>query len=45
MTEVPVAKRYWTAFVDGAGELHFSRDIYHRDARLDGAMRRPPSLF
>ena len=36
---------YWTAFVDFAGELHFSGDIYHRDARLDAAMRRPPSRF
>jgi murein L,D-transpeptidase YcbB/YkuD len=36
---------YWTAFVDGAGELHFSRDIYHRDPRLDAAMRRRPSQF
>jgi murein L,D-transpeptidase YcbB/YkuD len=36
---------YWTAFVDDAGELHFAPDIYHRDPRLDAAMRRPPSRF
>jgi murein L,D-transpeptidase YcbB/YkuD len=36
---------YWTAFVDDAGELTFAPDIYHRDARLDEAMRRPPSRF
>ncbi len=42
---LPVHVLYWTAFVDESGELHFAPDIYHRDGRLDAAMRQAPSRF
>lgn len=42
---LPVHVLYWTAFVDESGDLHFAPDIYHRDGRLDAAMRQAPTRF
>lgn len=42
---LPVHVLYWTAFIDESGELHFAPDVYHRDGRLDAAMRQAPSRF
>jgi len=33
---------YWTAWMDGAGRLHFRKDIYGRDAALYAALRQTP---
>jgi murein L,D-transpeptidase YcbB/YkuD len=33
-TPMPIHLLYWTAFVDGAGEVHFRNDIYERDMNL-----------
>ena len=43
-TPIPVHLLYWTAFVDGNDVIHFRNDIYHRDKRLEGALRKKPSL-
>jgi murein L,D-transpeptidase YcbB/YkuD len=39
---LPIHVFYWTAFVDADEVLHFAPDVYHRDADLDHAMRKPP---
>lgn len=44
-TPVMVHVLYWTAFVNGGGELHFAPDVYSRDDALDQAMRRKPERF
>jgi murein L,D-transpeptidase YcbB/YkuD len=35
---VPVLLLYWTASADLHGELHFYRDVYHRDEVLLGTL-------
>lgn len=42
---VPVHLLYWTAWVDDADTIHFHRDVYGRDARLEVALRaQPPTV-
>jgi murein L,D-transpeptidase YcbB/YkuD len=46
---VPVHLVYLTAWVDGAGNLQFRNDLYHRDLELDRALKlhdphRPPQF-
>jgi murein L,D-transpeptidase YcbB/YkuD len=40
---VDVFVLYWTAAVDTRGELHFHRDVYHRDAAVLTALDAEPS--
>ena len=39
---IPVHLLYWTAWVDREDSLHFVRDIYGRDKRLDEALQENP---
>ena len=39
---LPLHVLYWTALVDESGVVHFTPDIYSRDAALDAAMRQAP---
>lgn len=34
---------YWTAWMDGEGQIHFRQDIYGRDAKLYAALRQKPN--
>ena len=39
-TPLPIILAYWTAEVDGAGQLHYAPDIYARDQALLAALDR-----
>ncbi|MFZ1990429.1 MAG: L,D-transpeptidase family protein [Alphaproteobacteria bacterium] len=39
---IPIYALYWTAFVNGAGETQFRRDLYGRDGRLIALLKGQP---
>lgn len=43
-TPMPVHLLYWTAWVEGDGRVHYTADIYQRDAPVLEALRQPPPI-